>query len=544
MKRKSTALSPQSTGDSATPGTIGTGALSLAQAVRKLYGRQQTDYSLEPIVLTDSSARPVGRIKDGDAVIFCCRRGEREIQLTEAFTAPEFDHFKRPLIKDLIFIPLTLYHDKFKGLPVAFAPKPVKKTLGEVISRAGLRQLHMSESEKFAHVTFFLNGGNNQSFGGEEDICVPSPKGVPYDQVPELSLPQVAAQVLRGINNLFDFIAVNFANGDVIGHTANIAAKISCATQVDKYLGQVLETARAAGYVTFITADHGNLEEMLHPDGSPHVAHTSNPVPFLLIDPAWSATTCLRDGKLADLAPTVLAALGLEQPKEMDGTKLAPSYAWGQKRRVLLIILDGWGIGKKDETNPIHIARPPVWNDLIRNYPLSLLQASGEAVGLGAGKAGNSEAGHMNIGAGRVVLQDDVRLEHAMQDGTFNTNEIFLDAIKKVKERGTNLHLIGLLSEKSSHGSIDYPLALLKLARASALKNVFLHLIFDGRSTEPGSAPDMLEKLDEELQEIGTGQIVTGVGRGIALDRDGNYDRTKVAYDALVYGSENKQSVD
>jgi 2,3-bisphosphoglycerate-independent phosphoglycerate mutase len=544
MKRKSTALSPQSTGDSATPGTIGTGALSLAQAVRKLYGRQQTDYSLEPIVLTDSSARPVGRIKDGDAVIFCCRRGEREIQLTEAFTAPEFDHFKRPLIKDLIFIPLTLYHDKFKGLPVAFAPKPVKKTLGEVISRAGLRQLHMSESEKFAHVTFFLNGGNNQSFGGEEDICVPSPKGVPYDQVPELSLPQVAAQVLRGINNLFDFIAVNFANGDVIGHTTNIAAKISCATQVDKYLGQVLETARAAGYVTFITADHGNLEEMLHPDGSPHVAHTSNPVPFLLIDPAWSATACLRDGKLADLAPTVLAALGLEQPKEMDGTTLAPSYAWGQKRRVLLIILDGWGIGKKDETNPIHIAHPPVWNDLIRNYPLSLLQASGEAVGLGAGKAGNSEAGHMNIGAGRVVLQDDVRLEHAMQDGTFNTNEIFLDAIKKVKERGTNLHLIGLLSEKSSHGSIDYPLALLKLARASALKNVFLHLIFDGRSTEPGSAPDMLEKLDEELREIGTGQIVTGVGRGIALDRDGNYDRTKVAYDALVYGSENKQSVD
>jgi 2,3-bisphosphoglycerate-independent phosphoglycerate mutase len=228
----------------------------------------------------------------------------------------------------------------------------------------------------------------------------------------------------------------------------------------------------------------------------------------------------------------------------MDGTTLASSYAWGQKRRVLLIILDGWGIGKKDETNPIHIAQSPVWNDLIRNYPLSLLQASGEAVGLGAGKAGNSEAGHMNIGAGRVVLQDDVRLEHAMQDGTFNTNEIFLDAIKKVKERGTNLHLIGLLSEKSSHGSIDYPLALLKLARASALKNVFLHLIFDGRSTEPGSAPDMLEKLDEELREIGTGQIVTGVGRGIALDRDGNYDRTKVAYDALVYGSENKQSVD
>ena len=154
-----------------------------------------------------------------------------------------------------------------------------------------------------------------------------------------------------------------------------------------------------------------------------------------------------------------------------------------------------------------------------------------------AGKAGNSEAGHMNIGAGRVILQDDVRLDMAMKDGSFYSNEVICQAIEEVKTRGSSLHLIGLLTEKSSHGSIDYPLAVLKMAKAAGLKDVFLHMIFDGRSTEPGSAPVLLEKLEKRVDEIGIGQIVTGIGRGIALDRDGNYERTKRAYDALVYGT-------
>ena len=132
---------------------------------------------------------PLGRIKDGDSVIFCCRRGEREIQLTEAFTEAGYDHFPRPDFQDLTFVILTLYHEKFKDLPVAFAPSKITDTLGEVISRAGLSQLHTAESEKFSHVTFFFNGGNNQPFAGEDDVRIPSPKGIPFDQVPELSLP-------------------------------------------------------------------------------------------------------------------------------------------------------------------------------------------------------------------------------------------------------------------------------------------------------------------------------------------------------------------
>jgi 2,3-bisphosphoglycerate-independent phosphoglycerate mutase len=298
----------------------------------------------------------------------------------------------------------------------------------------------------------------------------------------------------------------------------------------------VVEAAKSANYVVLITADHGNLEEMTNPDGTPNVAHTTNLVPFILVDPAWSSTTCLRDGKLADLAPTVLSALGIGQPASMDGLTLAPDYHWGGRRHVLLIILDGWGIGRKDDSNPIHLAKTRVWDDLIQQYPCSQLQGAGEAVGLKAGKAGNSEAGHMNIGAGRVVLQDDVRLDFALKDGSFSKNEVFLRTIEDVRQRGMSLHLIGLLTEKSSHGSIEYPLALLKMAREHGLEKVFLHVIFDGRSTEPGSAPALLEKLEKQVDEIGLGQVVTGIGRGYALDRDGNYSKIERAYDALVSG--------
>ena len=224
----------------------------------------------------------------------------------------------------------------------------------------------------------------------------------------------------------------------------------------------------------------------------------------------------------------------------MDGVSLASGYDWNGKRRVLLIILDGWGIGRQDENNPIFLAETPVWNELLHRYPNSRLQASGEAVGLQKSKTGNSEAGHMNIGAGRIVPQDDVRLDMAMQDGSFYTNETFLRIIEDVKQRSTNLHLIALLTEKSSHGSIDYPLALLRMAKERGLEQVNVHIIFDGRSTEPGSAPALLEKFEAQMDEIGIGQIVSGVGRGIALDRDGNYAKTRRAFDAFVFGEGRK----
>lgn len=513
------------------------GAQALARAVKEMYAEGQTDYSLDPIVLENESGEAVGRVKDGDAIIFCCRRGEREIQLTEAFTDPDLDRFPREPFTNLPFVILTLYHDKFKDLPVAFAPIRVQDTLGELVSRAGFTQARISESEKFAHVTFFFNGGNAQPFDGEEDIRVPSLKGVPFDLHPELSLAEVKREVLGQIQKGTDLVITNFANGDVIGHTANYDAKVKCVAFVDQHLGEVIDTARAAGYVILVTADHGNIEETVTGEGSAHVSHTTNPVPLFIIDPQAEKPVEPATGKLADIAPTILHILGVNKSVLMTGMNLVQDVDFGSQRKVLLVILDGWGVSPRPEQDPITIGRTPSWDQLLRDHQCALLAASGDAVGLKAGKAGNSEAGHINIGAGRVILQDDVRLDLAMKDGSFYANEVIGREINGVIERGTALHLIGLLTEKSSHGSIDYPLAVLKMARDAGLEHVFMHMIFDGRSTEPGSAPALLEKLAGLMEEIGIGQIVTGIGRGIALDRDGNYHKTQRAYEALVHGS-------
>jgi 2,3-bisphosphoglycerate-independent phosphoglycerate mutase len=513
------------------------GGKSLAKAVQSLYAEGQTDYSFEPVILKDIENHPIGRIQDGDSVIFCCRRGEREIQLTEAFTETNLPNFTQVTFSDLPFVILTLYHEKFKDLSVAFAPSKVQESLGEIVSKAGLLQSRISESEKFSHVTFFFNGGHNQRFTNEVNVKIPSPKGIPFDKVPELKLPEVAQNVVEKIEQGIDLIVTNFANGDVIGHTSNREAKIRCAEVVDEQLGLVINAAKAAGYVTLVTADHGNLEELYNEDGTPNVAHTTNLVDCILIDPKALPTVKLTDGKLADIAPTILNILDIPQSQLMSGANLVKDHDFGKKRKVLLIILDGWGIGKDDESNPIYIANTPVWDGLLKNYPTCRLQAAGDAVGLKAGKAGNSEAGHINIGAGRIVLQDDVRLDMAMKDGSFFTNPVLLESIEHAKRNNSALHLIGLLTIKSSHGSIDYPLAILQMAKKAGLEKVFLHMIFDGRSTEPGSAPSLLEMLDEKIEDIGIGMIVTGIGRGIALDRDGNYNKTQKAYDAFVQGT-------
>jgi len=507
------------------------GGEALAKAVEAAYAQGQTDYSLEPMVQVDAAGAPVGRIKDGDHVVFCCRRGEREIELTEAFTDPNFDKFDRDYMKNLEFVIMTMYHDKFKDLPIAFAPEKVEKPLAQVLSEAGLRQFHCAESEKYAHVTFFFNGGRNEPFPGETDLRIPSPKGIPFDQKPELSLPQVAEEVMGAVDEGYDFILTNFANGDVIGHTANTQAKLAAAATVSQYVDKVAHYAKEHGYVVAVTADHGNIEALYDAKGKPHVAHTTNLVPFILLDPQGRKVS-LRDGRLGDVAPTVLSVLGLEQPAEMTGSSLieTPDFT-GQK--MMLMILDGWGYGTHDDGDGIFLADTPAWDALLSTYPNSKLHASGEDVGLQAGKAGNSEAGHSNLGAGRIVAQDDVRMDAAIQSGDFKRNPVFMKAIEGARTGG-DLHLLAYLTEKSSHGCIDYPLMLCEMAEG--VEHVYFHIIFDGRSTEPGSAPDLLRKLEKRLAEIGRGEIVDGIGRGIALDRDGNYAKIQKAYEAMVLG--------
>ncbi len=507
------------------------GGAALAKAVRKAYEQNQTDYSLAPLCLVDENDQPVGKIKDGDAVIFCCRRGEREVELTEAFTQPDFDKFDRPYLSQLQFGILTMYHEKFKNLPIAFAPEKVVMPLAQVIAQAGLTQFHCSESEKFAHVTFFFNGGYNQPFEKETDTCVPSPKGVPFDTVPELSLPAVAAKVEEAVDTGYDFILTNFANGDVIGHTSNSDAKLLAAAAISKYVDKVAHYAQDHGYLVAITADHGNIETLRTEAGKPHVAHTCNLVPFIVLDPQHREIK-LRDGSLKDVAPTVLSVLGLDAPAEMSGQSLIET-ADIHNKKMILIILDGWGLGSQDDNDAIYLADTPGWDKLMADYPHSSLAASGLYVGLQDGKPGNSEAGHCNMGAGRVVEQDDVRMDNAIKDGSFKTNPVFLKLIDHAKQCGS-LHLIALLTEKSSHGCIAYPLMLAEMAKE--VPHVYFHIIFDGRSTEPGSAPALLEKLDGQLAQIGTGLVVDGIGRGIILDRDGNYARIETGYRELTEG--------
>ena len=223
------------------------GGEALARAVEAAYQAGQTDYYLEPLALVDGNGAPVGKIKDGDQVVFCCRRGEREIELTDDFVDPAFPHFERDYMKDLSFVIMTMYHEKFKDLPIAFAPEKVVKPLAQVIGEAGLRQFHCAESEKYAHVTFFFNGGENQPFPGEDDLRVPSPKGIPFDQKPELSLPEVAEKVMGAVDSGYEFILTNFANGDVIGHTANTEAKLSAAATVNQVFFVVQQFALSIG---------------------------------------------------------------------------------------------------------------------------------------------------------------------------------------------------------------------------------------------------------------------------------------------------------
>lgn len=511
------------------------GGSALAEAVRRQYAQGTDDYHLKPMVrLRDG--QPLGRIRDGDAVIFCCRRGEREVELTEMFTEPDFDQVPVRHFHDLYFAILTMYHDKFRNLPIAFAPSHVRKPLAEVLSAAGRTQFHCSESEKFAHVTFFFNGGENAPFPGEKDLCIPSPKGIPFDEKPELSLAAVTDAVTDALGS-YDFIVTNFANGDVIGHTLNDRAKIEACGCISRGLERVVTNALARDYVVAITADHGNIENLRTPAGKPDGAHTKNPVAFILIDPRKGTPVTLKDGSLADVAPTVLAVMGLGKPAEMTGQSLASGHDFGRDRKMILIICDGWGLGDRSPQDAIHIADTPYWDSLLQTAPRSQLMASGTFVGLEEGKAGNSEAGHLNLGAGRVVMQDDVRLQAALADGSFEQNPVFLSAVAHARKNHSALHLLAYLSHKSSHGSIDYPLSICRIA--GDLPEVWLHMIFDGRSTEPGSAPALLEETARALAATGSrAEITDGVGRGIILDRDKNYGRVKEAYDMLTDGTE------
>jgi len=514
---------------------------SMADAVRDSYKAGEEDEALEPIVLVDEYGKPIGRMENGDYVIFYNIRGEREIELTESLTDEHFDEFPTKIGLKLNFATMIEY-DKKLDVKVAFPPTgKIDDTLSEVISKNNLKQVKIVESEKMVHVNFFLNGKVNEPFPGEERIIVPTPKDVDsFDQKPEMNIAGVTEAIIEKINDdNCDFIIANFANTDVVGHIENEGAIERALEAVDTNVGIVVEEAKKAGITAIITADHGTVEKWLYADGAIDTGHTNSPVPFILIEPNATGRISLRDGgSLVDVAPTILELFGIEVPEAMTGTNLMMNYQGRDKgkRRVLLLIVDGFGVNEQAEGNLIAQANTPGMDKLREEYPYTTLKAAGEAVGMPEGTVGNSESGHLHIGAGRVIYADRVIIKDAIADGSFFENEAFLWATRGAKRDNTRLHLLGIVSFYSSHGSVDYLFALLELAKREGLKDVYIHSMLGRRGEHPESGALYIEKVESEAERIDLSKVVTVIGRFWALDREENWDRVEKTYRAFVYG--------
>ena len=296
---------------------------SAEEAVTASYAAGITDEFVRPAVIVGQYGNPVGTIEDGDSVIFYNFRADRSRELTRALTNPDFNEFSRKRVPQLAaFATMTSYDETFPH-PVAFPPVRLTRILPEIISEMGLKQLRIAETEKYAHVTYFFSGGEEQPFPGEDRVLIPSPRDVAtYDQKPEMSAREVAAEAVRRIElRQYALIVLNFANPDMVGHTGILPAAVRAAEVIDDCLSQVVSAMRKIGGAVLITADHGNLEQMVdYVTGEPHTAHTLNPVPFIVVDDRPHA---LRpSGVLADVAPTILHLMGTPQPSEMTGVSM------------------------------------------------------------------------------------------------------------------------------------------------------------------------------------------------------------------------------
>ena len=300
----------------------GRAVTDMVQGVQSCYDsdseeHKNTDEFMEPLV----NAQVDGRIKEGDVVIFFNYRNDRAKELTVVLTQQDLPEHGMHTIKDLQYYCMTPYDASFEGVHIIFPKENVQNTLGEYLSAKGLKQLHTAETEKYAHVTFFFNGGRETPYEGEDRILVASPKVATYDLKPEMSAYEVKDKLVAAIKeNKYDFIVVNFANGDMVGHTGVYEAIEKAVIAVDTCVGEVVDAATATGYETIIIADHGNADNAVNEDGTPNTAHSLNPVPFIYVTDNEAAH--VRNGVLADVAPSILHIMGLEQPAEMTGTNL------------------------------------------------------------------------------------------------------------------------------------------------------------------------------------------------------------------------------
>ncbi len=300
--------------------TEGKGAAftSAQDGVQASYDQEVTDEFIKPICIV-KNGKPVATIKENDAVIFFNFRNDRAREMTSVLTQKDMPEEGMHTIP-LYYCCLTPYDDQFKGLHILFDKENVHKTLGEVVAAAGKRQLRIAETEKYAHVTFFFNGGREEPFENEDRILVASPKVATYDLQPEMSAPEVAEKLIEAIRTgKEDMIILNFANGDMVGHTGVYPAICKAVETIDNLVGRVVKEARKMDYSVLITADHGNADYAVNEDGTPNTAHSLNPVQFVVVD---KDVKTVEDGRLCDIAPTILHLMGIPQPEEMTGKVL------------------------------------------------------------------------------------------------------------------------------------------------------------------------------------------------------------------------------
>lgn len=295
----------------------GTSSTDMVGAIQKSYDEGVTDEFIKPIVHTDGAGLPLAKIEEGDVVIFFNYRNDRAKELTIVLTQKDMPEAGMKTIP-LKYYTMTPYDETFKGLTILYDKDNVQNTLGEIVAKEGMKQLRIAETEKYAHVTFFFSGGRESTFDGEERILVPSPKVATYDLKPEMSVNEVGDALKEAIESeKFEYITVNYANGDMVGHTGVYEAIQKAVQAVDANVKKVVEAAKAHGYEVIIIADHGNADNAVNEDGSPNTAHSLNPVPFIYVTENKSAK--VSDGILADVAPSICKILGIAQPAEMTG---------------------------------------------------------------------------------------------------------------------------------------------------------------------------------------------------------------------------------
>ena len=299
---------------------IGTPSNDVQNSIQASYNENITDEFIKPLVIIDSHNKPIATIKNDDVVLCFNFRTDRGRQISQALTQQDF-HEQNMYKLSLKYLTMANYDDTFKNVGVIFNKDNLNNTLGEVLSKAGKKQIRIAETEKYPHVTFFFSGGREEVFPGESRILCPSPKVATYDLQPEMSAADIRDKIIPELNKKeSDFICLNFANPDMVGHTGDFKAAVIACETVDRCNEAVTEVARKNGYTTIIIADHGNAEMMINPDGSPNTAHTTNLVPCILVDDNFNGK--IKDGKLGDLAPTILKMIGVDVPQEMSGNCL------------------------------------------------------------------------------------------------------------------------------------------------------------------------------------------------------------------------------